>query len=331
MTELTAGPTSGSGASGEINVVGGDLGGTRFRIALADSSGKLLHRSGIRTEASRGQAAVLERIKGSIRDTIALARGPVGAIAIAAPGPLDPWKGIIYRPPNLPGWDEVHLKEILEDAFGIPTHVGNDANLAAMAEWRFGAGRGSSHVVYVTVSTGVGGGVIDRGQLLLGFCGGAAEVGHMTIDVNGPRCNCGNYGDLEALASGTAISRRAVESIKAGHESRIVELAGGLEKVAAEHVVEAARQGDAVALEVLHRAGYYLGVGVANLMMLYDPEVIVLGGGVMNAKDLLFAEMHRAIEERAMLSFRLRTRIELAVLGDDVGIYGAVALALSQL
>jgi glucokinase len=324
------------GTTGDPNaaatcVVGGDLGGTRFRVALADGSGRLLRRSGIRTEARQGLAAVLERIKGSIRETISTAPCPVSQIAVAAPGPLDPWKGIIYRPPNLPGWDEVPLKDILEDEFGIPTSIGNDANLAAMAEWRFGAGRGSDHVVYVTVSTGVGGGVIDRGQLLLGYGGGAAEVGHMTIDMNGPLCNCGNHGDLESLASGTAIARRAVEAIEAGAKSTVVDLAGGLELVAAEHVVEAARQGDELALGVMRRAGYSLGVGVANLMMLYDPEVIVLGGGVMNARDLLFEEMHRAIEERAMLSFRERCRVAIAELGDDVGIYGAVALALSRL
>ena len=314
-----------------VYVVGGDLGGTRFRIALADGEGRLLHRSGIATEASRGLEAVLETIKDSVRETIALAPGSVAQIAIAAPGPLDPWKGIIFRPPNLPGWDEVPLKQILEDAFGIPVSVGNDANLAAMAEWRFGAARGSMHVVYMTVSTGVGGGVIDNGKLLLGYGGGAAEVGHMTIDMDGPRCNCGNYGDVEALASGTAIARRAVEAIEAGAQSTIVEVAGGLDRVSAEHVVAAARQGDAVALRVMHRAGYCLGVGVANLMMVYDPQVIVLGGGVMNARDLLFDEMHRAIGERAMESFRERCRVTVAELGDDVGIYGAIALALSQI
>ena len=332
MTEQAAAVVGGQIPTDGVCVVGGDLGGTQFRIALADGEGRLLHRTAIRTEASQGLQAVLQRIKGSIRDTIALAPGMVAQIAVAAPGPLDPWKGIIYTPPNLPGWDEVPLKDVLEDAFGIPVSIGNDANLAALAEWRFGAARGSNHVVYMTVSTGVGGGVVDSGKLLLGYGGGAAEVGHMTIDMDGPRCNCGNHGDLEALASGTAIARRAVEAVKAGGQSSIVGLAGGLERVAAEHVVEAARQGDELALRVMRRAGYCLGVGVANLMMLYDPEVIVLGGGViMNARDLMFEEMHRAVAERAMEAFRERTRIAVAELGDDVGIYGAIALALSQL
>jgi len=173
--------------------------------------------------------------------------------------------------------------------------------------------------------------VIDSGKLLLGYGGGAAEVGHMTIDMDGPRCNCGNYGDVEALASGTAIARRAVEAVKAGGQSAIVELAGGLDRVTAEHVVAAARQGDELALRVMRRAGYCLGVGVANLMMLYDPQVVVLGGGVMNARDLMFEEMHRAIDERAMEAFREHTRVAVAELGDDVGIYGAIALALSLL
>lgn len=312
-------------------VIGGDLGGTRFRVALADETGKLLQRRSWLTEADRGLAAVLERVQALIAEVAATSPGSVAGIAIAAPGPLDPWKGIVYRPPNLPGWDEVHLKEILEARFGIPVSVGNDANLAALAEWRFGAGRGSDYVTYVTVSTGVGGGVIDRGQLLLGSGGGAAEVGHMTIELNGPYCNCGNRGCLEALASGTAISRRAVERLEAGAQSSILSLAGGrLEVVTAELVVEAAHQGDAVAREVMWNAGYALGVGLANLMHLYDPQIIVLGGGVTNAGPLLFDPMHQAIQERAMAAFRRRTRITIAELGDDVGLYGAVALALMQ-
>ena len=320
MTEQATGPC----------VVGGDLGGTRFRLALADATGQVLWRNSCLTEAGQGLDAVLGRVKTMIGEALTSAPSAVGSIAIAAPGPLDPWKGIIYRPPNLPGWDEVHLKQILEDAFGIPVHVGNDANLAALAEWRFGAGRGCDHLVYVTVSTGVGGGVIDRGQLLLGYGGGAGEVGHMTIDIDGPKCNCGNRGCLEALASGTAISRRAVERLRAGAASRLLELAGGdLERVTAELVVEAARQGDPVAGEVMQKAGYALGVGLANLMHLYDPQVIVLGGGVTNAGPLLFGPMHEAIEERAMEAFRNRTRIVQAELGDDVGVYGAVALALA--
>lgn len=313
-------------------VVGGDLGGTRFRVALADEAGRFLFRTSCLTEADQGLDAVLVRIKAMIREALASAPGPVEAIAIAAPGPLDPWKGVVYRPPNLPGWDEVHLKEILEADLGVPAHVGNDANLAALAEWRFGAGRGYEYLVYVTVSTGIGGGVIDRGHLLLGCGGGAAEVGHMTIEVNGPRCNCGNRGCLEALASGTAIGRRAVELLQAGASSRMLELAGGrLDRVTAEVVVEAARAGDAVAAKVVRAAGYALGVGLTNLMHLYDPQIIVLGGGVTRAGSLIFDPMHEAMEERVMQAFRGRFKVVQAELGDDVGVYGAVALALSQL
>jgi len=313
------------------HVIGGDLGGTRFRVALADDSGRFIQRKSCLTEADRGLAAVLDRMKALVGEVINESSAPVAAIAIAAPGPLDPWKGIIYRPPNLPGWDEVHLKEIFEDAFGVPTFVGNDANLAALAEWRFGAARGVDCLVYVTVSTGVGGGVVEKGRLILGVGGGAAEVGHMTIEMNGPYCNCGNRGCLEALASGTAIARRAIERLQTGSESTMLQLAGGIvESVTAEHVVEAARAGDKVAGEVMHNAGYALGVGMANLMHLYDPAIIVVGGGVTNAGELLFAPMRQAIAERAMKAFSDRTNVVLAELGDDVGVYGAVALALTS-
>ncbi len=313
-------------------VVGGDLGGTRFRVALADGTGRFLRRSSCLTEADQGLEAVLGRMKRMIREVMTDAPCPVAAVAIAAPGPLDPWKGVVFSPPNLKGWGDVPLKQIMEDDLGVPVHLGNDANLAALAEWRFGAGRGCDHLVYVTVSTGVGGGVIDKGQLVLGCGGGAGEVGHMTIDMNGPRCNCGNPGCLEALSSGTAIARRAAERLQAGAVSRLTEMAGGVpQRVTAELVVEAARAGDQVAGEVMRAAGYALGVGLVNLMHLYDPQVIVLGGGVTNAGELLFGPMREAIQERALESFRKRTRIVLAELGDEVGVYGAVALALSQL
>lgn len=312
-------------------VVGGDLGGTRFRVAIADDSGKIVRRNSCLTEADKGLDAVLDRMETMIRDAIIQSEKPIEAVGIAAPGPLDPWKGIVFSPPNLKGWNEVHLKDILESRLKLPVYLGNDANLAALAEWRFGAGKGADCVTYVTVSTGVGGGVIDHGRMILGHGGGAVEVGHMTVEMDGPYCNCGNRGCLEALSSGTAIARRAVERLQTGIESKMNEMVGGkLDRISAEVVVQAARDGDEVAGEVMRRAGYALGVGLANLMHLYDSEVIVLGGGVTNAGELLFAPMREAIAERAMKSFRDRCRIEVAALGDDVGLYGAAALALEN-
>jgi glucokinase len=310
-------------------VIGGDLGGTRFRVVLADEAGRFVARGNCLTEAYRGRDAVIERLKATIREVLVAAPRPPEAIALSAPGPLDPWKGIIHQAPNLPGWDNIPVKDIFEQEFGIPFLLGHDANVAALAEFRYGAGRGTQDMIYITVSTGIGGGIIHQGRMLLGHGGGAGEVGHMTLEIDGPLCGCGNRGCLEALASGPAIRRQAADRVRAGEASSISARAGGdLDKVSTEIVVEAARDGDALAIDVMRRAGLALGTGLANLMHIIDPEIIVLGGGVTHAGELLFAPMREAIECHAMPVYRQRTRVVTAELGDDVGLYGAVALAL---
>ena len=313
-------------------VVGADLGGTNFRVVVADESGKFVSRSNRLTEAQRGRNAVLETLKVTIREAVAAGPGAPSAIAMSAPGPLDPWKGIVHEAPNLPGWNDVPVKEIFESEFGVPFLLGHDANVAALAEQRYGAGRGVEDMIYITISTGIGGGIIVDGEMVLGAGGGAGEVGHMTLLRDGPVCGCGNRGCLEALASGPAIRRDAIERVKAGENSRLSAMCGGeLEKVTTEMVVDAARLGDALALDVLNQAGRWLGIGIANLMHIVDPELIVLGGGVTNAGELLFAPMRAEIDVRAMAVYRARTRIVTAELGGDVGLYGAVALAQDSL
>ncbi|MBI2939132.1 MAG: ROK family protein [Chloroflexi bacterium] len=316
-------------------VVGGDLGGTRFRAVLANGRGEVVRRADTLTRAAEGLEAVVNRMATTIESLFSemgdgLDRARVRAVGLAAPGPLDPWRGIVYSPPNLPGWGDVPLARLMGERLGLPVFLGNDANLAALAEHRFGAGVGADHLVYITVSTGVGGGVIADGKLLLGSGGGAGEIGHMTIERDGPRCGCGNRGCLEALASGTAIARRAVSLLATGAPSRIREVvAGNLSRVTAEVVVQAAAAGDALAGQIIRDAGTALGVGVANVMHLYDPQIIVIGGGVVNAGALLFDPMHAEIERRALAAFRERTRITTPALGDACGVLGAVALALA--
>lgn len=311
-------------------VIGVDLGGTRLRVALADLSGTIVRRRTVLTLAEEGRNAVIRRIVAEVRAVLEPSPLPeLLRVAVAVPGPVDPWRGMVYRPPNLPGWGDLPLRQILEEDLTVPVLLGNDANLGALAEYRYGAGQGCRHLVYVTVSTGVGGGVIDAGRLLLGTWGGASEIGHMTIDLNGPRCSCGNFGCLEALASGTAIAQEAGRRIAAGSASILVERSHGeLERIDAAMVVEAAMRGDQLAHSVVRWAGYNLGVGLANLMHLYDPQVIVVGGGVANAWDLLAPELGRAVRERAMEAYANRTQILRSQLGDDVGVLGAIAFAL---
>jgi len=312
-------------------IIGVDLGGTQIRAALGDSRGRLLRRVTRPTLAQEGFQAVLRRIKEAIHQAMqGTPRDSIAAIAIGAPGPLDPWEGVILAAPNLPGCKDVPLKKLIAEEFGLPTLVSNDANVAALAEQRFGAGKGLSDLIYITVSTGIGGGIITGGRLLLGAKGLAAEVGHMTLEPHGPRCNCGNVGCLEALASGPAIARRAVERIKEGVGSLIVDLVEGhLERVTAREVNLAAQQGDQLAISVFREAGFYIGVGVVNLLHLFNPAMVIIGGSVAKAGPLLFEPIRDTVRERVQPHFLVP--IVPAALGDDVGLLGAIALALEQI
>jgi len=321
----------GAGGSQSKLIIGVDLGGTRFRVAAVAGDGRLLQRIAEPTRVHEGRDAVLRRIYAAIRQVRAGAapRRPL-AVGLAAPGPLNPWTGVIYSPPNMPGWDEVPLKEIMEEELGLPVLVGNDANVAALGEHRFGAGRGCSDIVYITVSTGIGGGIISGNRLLLGGHGLAGEIGHQTIIAGGPLCGCGNYGCLEALSSGTAIARRMQRLIEEGAGSVVLEMAGGdLAKIDGELIVEAARSGDALARQVMQEAGECLGVGVANVVHLLNPQMVIIGGGVSNAGALLFQPVWDVVARRTMVAFRTNLRIVPAQLGDDVGLLGCAALVLA--
>ncbi|HEX5414485.1 MAG TPA: ROK family protein, partial [Chloroflexota bacterium] len=265
-------------------VIGVDLGGTRLRAALANRQGEIVRSHTVHTLAEEGRDAVIGRIVAQIRAVLdPLPLSALRGVAVAVPGPVDPRAGYVYRPPNLPGWGDVPLKQILQFQLNAPVALGNDANLAALAEHRFGAGRGYAHMIYMTVSTGIGGGIVEDNRLVLGGWGGAGEVGHQTIDLNGPRCSCGNFGCLEAMASGTAIGHEAERRLLNGEASVLrQEVDGKLAPVNAEQVVAAARGGDELAHAVIDWAGYNLGVGIANLLQLFDPQAVVIGGGVSN-------------------------------------------------
>jgi len=313
-------------------IVGVDIGGTQIRAALSDSEGKIIQRVALPTLAEQGPERVIHRIKQAIRQVAGQHLGEVQAIGIASAGPLDPWQGVIIKAPNLPGWHHVPLREIIEDEFGLPTYVGNDANLAALAEQRFGAGKGARHLIYVTHSTGIGGGIIVDGRLLLGSSGLGAEVGHIVIDIDGPRCGCGNIGCLEAMAAGPAIARKALQAVEAGRETIIRDLVDGdLSRISAKEVGEAAQQGDALGVELIREAGELLGIGLVSLIHLFNPQIIIIGGGVSKAGDLLLEPARAIVRARCMAeSYWRDTPIVPAALGDDVGLMGGIALVLSQ-
>jgi glucokinase len=248
------------------------------------------------------------------------------------PGPVDPETGILYNPPNLPGWDRFSLKPVFEQEFGVSVFVGNDANCAALAEHRYGAGRGHRHVIYLTVSTGIGGGIIIDNKLFAGRSGFGAELGHMTIDRNGPQDNCGNVGCLEALASGTAVGRMGRERLLSGETSSMLGLAGGvIENVNARVVSDAALAGDSVAMSIMQEVATNLGIGVVSILHAFDPDVIIIGGGMSNSLDQLLPGINAEIDRHSMGNFHGRRPIVKSELGDDVGILGAAALVFSGL
>jgi glucokinase len=306
-----------------------DLGGTKFRLALANDKGELLKRYAAPVKPDDPEQTI-EAIKDAISDSLSgINRSTVRGMGIAIAGLVTQDTGVLLTSPNLMAWYNTPIKAIFEQELQLPVSVGNDATLAALGEYKFGAGKGCRDLVYITVSTGIGGGVITGGKLLLGTCGFAAEIGHMTIDINGPRCNCGNIGCLETLASGTAIARFAAERLARGEKSAIAKLvAGDYTKITAEIVEKAAKAEDTVAKSVMDIAGTNLGVGVVNLVHIFNPELVIIGGGVSKAGDLIFEPVRRVVARRVMRD--ISVRITASALGDNPGILGAVALALGD-
>jgi glucokinase len=316
-------------------VLGIDLGGTKILTAVANPRGELLSRDHSVTPAAQGREAVMEAIAESVRsalDQAGLRMADLAAIGIGAPGPSNPKTGILHSSPNLPGLREVPIRDIIEKEFDRKAFLINDGNAAALAEFHFGAGRGSCCFIYVTVSTGIGGGVVIGGKVFTGASGTAAEVGHMTIEDKGPPCNCGNVGCWEALTSGTALARDAKRRISEGESTSILELAGGeTEKVTAEVIQKAAEGGDRLAKELLARASHYLGTGFANLINLFNPDVIAIGGGVSNMGEMLLGPAYAAAKERAFASAYEAVRFVPAQLGRNSGVLGAAAYALQEI
>jgi glucokinase len=279
------------------------------------------------TAAESGPAGVITQIEQLISQVSSgIDRQQILGIGVGTPGPLDPFDGVVLEAPNLAGWINVPLKAELHKRTGLPVHVGNDANAAALGEWRFGSGRGTRDFVYVTISTGIGGGVITNSQLMLGYKGIAGEVGHMTIQTDGPVCGCGNIGCWEAVASGTALARAAVVALERGHPSLINDIANGT-PIEGWHIAAAAQQGDSLAQTLMRREAELMGIGLVNLLHMYAPERVALGGGVTKSMAQLEPIMRATIAERAMPPYR-DIPIELATLGDKVGVIGAAALVL---
>ena len=307
-------------------VVGVDLGGTKIYTALVDLDGNIVKEVTVKTEAQKGDAVVLDKIIKTIDDVlIGTDIDEIKAIGVGSPGPLDVENGLIVYTPNLP-FKNFNIVKPIKEKYKIDTYLDNDANVATLSEYMFGAGKGSKNMVYVTVSTGIGGGAILNGSLFRGSTSNALEIGHITVMKGGPRCGCGNTGCAEALASGTAIMKRAKEAI----ESKVEASLKNYEEVTAKEVFLEAEKGDKVSKDILNDALSYLGITISNIANSFDPDKIIIGGGVSEAGRIVFDKIDYEMERRCLKTIYNNCKIEKAVLGSKAGVLGAAALAILE-
>lgn len=250
----------------------------------------------------------------------------VKGISAAAPGSVNINSGTVILAPNITGWENIELRNILTDVFKVEVYVNNDARLAALGEWKRGAGRGHENLLYFTISTGIGGGVIIQNKLLEGNEGIATELGHISLVDNGPLCGCGNHGHLEALASGTGIENFVKEKISNGTTTILNR------ESSAKEISKAAMEGDKLAISAFERAGYYLGKGIANYLHIFNPSCVIFGGGVTQSGDLLLHPFRKSLEEHILnINYLHNLEIKIAELGDDAGLIGALEYLKSKI
>jgi glucokinase len=319
--------------SKEQFIVGVDLGGTNIVAGAmpVDGSREIAVRS-TPTRPEEGAARVVERIAELVERVVAETRIETGAtrsdfigVGIGSPGPLDRERGIVIVTPNL-GWRDFPLRDEVSRKVGLPATLDNDANCATLGEWWRGAARGTRNVIGVTIGTGIGGGLILNGELYHGSSDVAGEIGHTTINAMGRRCKCGNYGCIEAYCSGPAIAERAREALEAGESSMLVEAVGGdLSRITAQTVYDVAKRGDPVAREVVRETARFLGAGISTLINVFNPDMVVLAGGVTQAGEDLFEPLRAEVRGRAFRPAVEVCRIVPGELTGSAGMVGAVA------
>jgi glucokinase len=313
-------------------IVGIDVGGTNVVVGtVAQDGSEILGVLSESTNAEQGPDAVVERIVTLARASMAHAAGKeIAGVGIGSPGPLNTKTGIVILTPNL-GWVNMPLRDRVSAGLGLPATLDNDANCAVLGEWWRGAARGVPHVVGLTIGTGIGGGIVLDGEIYHGASDIAGEIGHMTIDSTGRRCKCGNYGCLEAYASGPAIAARAVEGLQSGADSALPDrVSGDLAKITAQVVYDAAHDGDAYALEVVYETARLLGAGVASIINIFNPNVVVICGGVTRAGDTLFLPLRNEVKRRAFKPAVDVCRILPGELPGTAGVWGAAAVFIKR-
>jgi glucokinase len=308
-----------------------DLGGTKILSMIVDEGGRILGEDRRPTEAAEGPEVGLERIAASLEAALAkagLGRDDLRAAGVCSPGPIDPVRGVLPEASNLPGWINVPIRQYLADRLGVPVILEHDATAAAYGEFVYGAGRGFRNIIYITVSTGIGAGLVLDGRLYRGASGAAGEVGHITIEAEGPPCFCGKPGHVEGLASGRAIAREGEAVLARGGSPLMARLAEEDGQLSAATVQRAAEAGDPEAIRILRRAGYYLGIGLAAYVDIFNPEVLIIGGGLRHMRDFYLGPAEEEMTRRAWQENLKVVRLVQVELGDYSGAMGVAALLL---
>lgn len=317
--------------------IGIDLGGTNIKAALVNTeTGAISETTSIPTHAREGYDSVIAQMGVLVERIISsgkLDKGAVGGVGVGVPGAIDMDRGRTLFLPNLPGqWRNVPLAETLQGHTDLPVRIINDARAMTVGEWKFGAGKGVDTVACYTLGTGIGGGLIINNRLHLGIGGSAGELGHVTIDMNGPKCGCGANGCVEAYASGPAIAAMGIKSVVQGATTRIAELAeNDLNRITPELICQAAIAGDSTAKEIYEFAGFCIGVAVASIVTAINPRRIVIGGGVAAAGEVILDPIRRTVQTRVCLTDLKHVQVVLAELGNNAGLIGAAVWAQQQI
>ena len=312
--------------------VGIDLGGTNIKGGLVREDGAVVVRKSIKTETDGGAGHVIGRIAGLVGELVAEAgidKAEAAGVCVGAPGPLDSRTGVIYEAPNL-GWRDVRLAELLEPLVGMPVFVENDANVAAFGEVWAGAARGSKCTILLTLGTGIGGGIVMNGELWRGVTDTGAELGHMVINYDGPVCGCGTRGCIEAYASAPAVARRMKEAVESGRDSTLGAAILAGEEVDSKRIHEAAVAGDALSREIIEETGRLLGIAVASYVNIFNPDRVVLHGGMVNAGEMLLGPLIEEMRGRCFEASQRGLEVLPSALKGDAGIVGAAGLAFAR-
>lgn len=339
IREATNGPVTGIGRRPillEMNpdrgyLVGVDMGATHLSVLVSDFSSNVIAEIEKPFDINASPKVALKDVDDTVRELLSsngLTMNVVLGVGVGVPGPVVSERGAVVAPPIMPGWNDYPIRDHLQETWGCRISLNNDAELGALGEWAHGAGRGERHLAYVKVGSGIGAGFLFDGNIYRGMTGSAGEIGHVTIDDDGPRCDCGNYGCLEVMAGGYAIARQAQEAIRDGRRTQLASIKS-VESITAEVVAEYASRGDLVSQQIISKAGGYIGIAVAGVINLLNPGMVVIGGGVAQMGDLLLDPIRQAVSERSIKSSVQTVRISAAVLGRRSSSMGAVTQALN--